>query len=84
MVAAGSDKRTLVEDGVIVSHTPDTDAGWADDPKMVEVVAEALRGAMPWLVQPEAWPWLTLAKAALGALDAELRTTAASPISRRG
>jgi len=34
-----------------------------------EKVARALRDSMPGLVNPEAWPWMTMARAALAALD---------------
>lgn len=40
-------------------------------------VAEALRAAMPNLTSPEAWPWLTLARAAIEAIDRQ--RTAPSP-----
>jgi hypothetical protein len=36
--------------------------------EMVELVAASLREANPGLVNPEAWPWLTLARAAIAAM----------------
>lgn len=36
--------------------------------EMVERVAESLRASMPGLTNPEAWPWKTLARAAIEAM----------------
>lgn len=36
--------------------------------EIVERVAESLRASMPGLVNPEAWPWETLARAAIEAM----------------
>jgi hypothetical protein len=36
--------------------------------EMVERVAVALQSAIPGLVNPEAWPWITMAHAAIEAM----------------
>lgn len=36
-----------------------------------ERVASAIRAAVPGLINPEAWPWLTLAEAAINAIEEE-------------
>jgi len=38
------------------------------DNEMIERVAKELQASMPGLVHPEAWPWITMAKAAIKAM----------------
>lgn len=37
--------------------------------RKTEVVAKAIKDSLPGLVHPEAWPWVTMAEAAIKAIE---------------